>query len=952
MVNNPISTDALREFAKTFGEPHSVAANTPIPIDNAEDIWFVEHGAIDVLSAQYEDGQMQASYRHFVRLESNRLAFGANEGNRPIKLIFKAVQGTIVQRLSRDLLLNKFSAGEISDELAAEVLAQANAWVQSVSSTVARDIDTRPPTEHLVAPGSSATNGVVSARQGVVWVVSDGLDASYLGLIDHLIEYDQSKILVVTQDSWAYIYSTKGEACKSTSDFDFSTVLTDILPDFLRMSLDALALHQQLLLVDDANLQKKQAHLRRHHKSLARARLSTLTSDPDERVNKEMPLDAALRMVGKYEGIEIRTPVKALRGDPASLSDYLEASAIRAREINLTSESRWWMGDSGAMLAFRRDDNHPVVLLPKSNRSYRVVDPITEESTRADEKTAAQIHRVCMLYPGLRTSDAVEFEQFATVGATRMLGEIAVLIMAGLGAGLLALTPAVVANILVGRVIEHGDSGTLLQLASVLIAVALVAALLHVIRGTAMMRLEGRVAARLSAALMDRLLRLKPDFFRRYTSGELAAKTLVIQDVRDYISLIAADGVLTTLFLLPAFGLMFYYDAWMALAALIAGMIVLGVVTVFCILHIEPQRRYLESMLDIAGEVQQFLIGITKLRLAGAENSAFAAWANLYREHKKAEIQLSVLTEHLTAFSASIPAIITGVLFMVVMLQSEKSLAIEDFLAAYTAAMIFYMSIFLLAQSARAIAMIKPASEQVNPILSSFASTGSAGGMQLTLQGEILLDRVSFSYPGSGLTVLQDVSIHAKPGEFIAIVGESGSGKSTILRLALGLETPLSGGVYYDGRDLSYLDLAMVRRQVGVVTQDGSLQNGTVLDNIIGISTDLTNEDAWHAARQAVVDDDIRAMPLGLYTSVGENSSTFSGGQVQRIRIAAALARNPKIIILDEATSWLDTESQALTMERISDSSKNPCRYRTQALYNSNGKPNLCPSKRACHSSR
>ncbi len=922
MANNPTSNSALREFAETFGEPLLVAANTPMPIDNEEDIWFVEHGAIDVLSTQYEDGQMQAPFRHFVRLESHRMAFGADIRDHRVKLVFKAVQGTTVRRISRELLLNKLSQGEVSDDLVSEVYEQVNEWIKNVSSTVAREMDTRPAAEQLVAPGSAAASGVNSARQGVVWIVSDVLDASYLGLIDRLIEHDQSKMLAVTQDTWAYIYSTKGEACKSTSEFDLTAVITDILPEFLLVSLDALALHQQLLLVDDANLQKEQANLRQHQKTIARARLSTLTSDPDEYKIKQIPLEAALRMVGKHEGIEIRTPVKALRGENSSLNDYLEASTIRAREVNLTSESRWWQGDSGAMLGFRGENNAPVVLLPKTNGRYRVVDPISGESTHASEKTAAEIHRVYMLYPGLQTSDAVDFEQFVPASGARMSGDVVRLVAAGLGAGLIALTPAVVANILVGQVINHGDVGTLLQMGSVLIALALVAALLHVIRGTVMMRIEGRVTARLGAVLMDRLLRLRPEFYRRFNSGELAAKSLILQDVRDFLSAIAADSVLTTLFLLPAFGLMFFFDAAMAFTALFSGVIVLGVVTMFCILHIEPQRRYLESMFKIAGEVHQFLIGITKLRLAGAENSAFAAWADLYREHKRAEIQLSVLSEHLTAFSASVPAIISAIFFMVVMLKSENALAIEDFLAAYTAAMIFYMSIFLLAQSAKAISIVKPACEQLLPILSNPTNTGSDGGMQLTLQGEIHLDKVSFTYPGSELPVLQDVTIHAKPGEFIAIVGESGSGKSTILRLALGLETPLSGAVYYDGRDLSYLDLVMVCRQVGVVTQDGNLQNGTVLDNIIGVSTDLTTEDAWTAARQAAVEEDIRAMPLGLYTSVGENSSTFSGGQVQRIRIAAALARSPKIIFLDEATSWLDTKSQALTMKSISDSSK------------------------------
>lgn len=183
-----------------------------------------------------------------------------------------------------------------------------------------------------------------------------------------------------------------------------------------------------------------------------------------------------------------------------------------------------------------------------------------------------------------------------------------------------------------------------------------------------------------------------------------------------------------------------------------------------------------------------------------------------------------------------------------------------------------------------------------------------------------MLDRINFRYTSDGPLVLKDVSIHARPGELIGIVGESGAGKSTLIRLALGLEEPASGAVFYDGRDLAQMDRGAVRRQIGVVTQDGAMLQGTVLSNILGVGGDLTEDDAWRAARLAAVDRDIAAMPMGMHTAVGENAATFSGGQIQRIRIAAALARNPRILLLDEPTSTLDNETQRATMDGIQSS--------------------------------
>ena len=171
-----------------------------------------------------------------------------------------------------------------------------------------------------------------------------------------------------------------------------------------------------------------------------------------------------------------------------------------------------------------------------------------------------------------------------------------------------------------------------------------------------------------------------------------------------------------------------------------------------------------------------------------------------------------------------------------------------------------------------------------------------------------------------GPKVLEDVSISAKPGEFVAIVGESGAGKTTLLRLLLGLEKPDSGAVYYDGRDLAQLDFSFARRQMGVVMQDSPLRPGSVLDNIIGTDSNLTEDDAWRALEQVGVAEEIRAMPMRLHTSVSENSANFSGGQSQRIRMAAALVYKPRIILLDEPTSWLDTKNQALAMKGIEES--------------------------------
>lgn len=156
----------------------------------------------------------------------------------------------------------------------------------------------------------------------------------------------------------------------------------------------------------------------------------------------------------------------------------------------------------------------------------------------------------------------------------------------------------------------------------------------------------------------------------------------------------------------------------------------------------------------------------------------------------------------------------------------------------------------------------------------------------------------------------------AAPGEFIALIGGSGSGKSTILRLLLGFETPIAGSIYYDGQDLSGLDVDAVRRQLGVVLQNGQLSSASIFENIAG-GAQITLDEAWEAARMSGFAEDITAMPMQMHTVVSEGGGNLSGGQRQRLLIARALALKPRILLFDEATSALDNRTQAIVSESL-----------------------------------
>jgi ATP-binding cassette subfamily C protein len=267
-------------------------------------------------------------------------------------------------------------------------------------------------------------------------------------------------------------------------------------------------------------------------------------------------------------------------------------------------------------------------------------------------------------------------------------------------------------------------------------------------------------------------------------------------------------------------------------------------------------------------------------------------------------------------FDAAFPLICAIALYALVATGPAKSLSTGEFLAFNAAFSAFLRSILDMIGSGLSALSAIPLYERARPILQSPLEGEGHGDSSLVLKGAIEVSHVSFRYQAKAPLVLDDVMLRIEPGEFVAIVGASGSGKSTLLRILLGFEAPTEGGVFYDGQALSGLDVRSVRRQIGVVLQHSQLMAGDIYSNLVG-SSGLTLDDAWRAARQAAIADDIEAMPMAMHTVITAGGSTLSGGQRQRLLIARALAPQPQILLLDEATSALDNRTQALVSDSL-----------------------------------
>ena len=911
-----VTAGRLADWALEHGASFVGGGNWPIRLDDPDALWFVARGAVDVFVAREQDGGgTLVEFKHLLHATPGRLLFQADDS--PNVLVAKGLPDSELRRLPRDALLTADEDGALVE--------QADLWVADISAAVALDVTHRPPIDCFLAAGAAADlnpDEVVSTKGGVLWMSNRDAGLAFLGTEEP--DPAGPGFVPVAPGSWVSVSGPTRQRGASSRELHRDGHLSAALAEFHRLALGADDLNRRLLLADAVNLRVAQTRYRRESEDAARRRLSdVLDAGGPGPESGGAALEEALALVGRHEGIRFRTPPapQGSRDAPEtgpSLDRILTTSGVRGREVALRASDRWWLGDSGSMLAFRREDGAPVALLPGRFGRYRMVDPTSGRAQRVDAGRAASLHSNAIFFyqplPPGRTSGAGDL---ARVGFRRWRGDVFRFVTAGLLAGLAMLVPAVVLGVFADEVAPTGRTGMLAWLTGGMLLLALTAALLQVREGTALMRLEGRVAARVTAALWDRLLDLPSAFFRDFTSGDLGMRAMAFQGLRDQVSGVVMGALLSTVFLLPTFVLLFVYDAAMGWLGLAGGLAALAVTVTLGARQVPHHRRSIAAQRALAGVLLQLIGAAHKLRATGKEWTAFTRWARHYREQMRSAMNVGALHEHLVAFTAAAPLLATAALFAVTVGMGPATLSAGAFLAVYAAYMVFMSAIAALGHSMSGVAAIVPAVEQVSPILEAAPKSTAGDAIVPRLRGGVRLDRVSFRYAKDGPPVLRDVSIDVQPGELVALVGGSGAGKSTLLRVVLGLEKPSSGVVYYDGHDLDRINRRALTRQVGVVTQNGSLRPRTVCDNIIGLATDLTLDDAWRAARLAAVDRDIRSMPMGMFTVVTESSAVFSGGQVQRIMLAAALVRSPRVLLLDEATSWLDNDTQATIMERI-----------------------------------
>ena len=647
----------------------------------------------------------------------------------------------------------------------------------------------------------------------------------------------------------------------------------------------------------------------------------------------EDPLMACLSCIGSRINLEFLPPSKS---EDLNRVNYVEAicrtSKVRYRHVKL--RFKWWLHDNGPLLAFFKGpgdgsgdmEDRSVVLLPSNKGAFgqEIFHPAGGATRQLTQEDIDQLDEDALMFYRPYPDHATSFLDLGKWAASTFRGSLGLLLGISVLISLLGMLSPIFLGHIVDKAIPDGNVRMLWEMALCLLGVTVGSIAFSLGQGILTLRVKTGMTLHMQSAVLDRLLNLPLTFFKKFSSGDLLNRSMIISEISTDVSGVAIKGIFAGFSTGISILLLFYYSPKLAIIPLC-----FGALSCICSLYlgIKVRRAALEyerASGKLTGFLFQMVTSISKFRVAGVERLVFHEWSNRYAQQLD---YLSRILSYNNWNKVINPAITLGstilLYLMVVKLMGQSMasggaavLTMGTFVAFNSAFGNFMMGVDSLSETAVDIIDSFAKQDIAMPIINATPELDNSKEDPGQLNGEIEVRNVSFRYSEDGPYILRDMSLEIHEGQFVAFVGPSGCGKSTLFRLLLGFEHPEAGSILYNNQDISGLDINSIRRQVGTVLQAAHISAGSMFENISG-GLIITLDEAWVAARDAGLDEDINAMPMGMHTLVSEGGGNLSGGQRQRLLIARSLVSNPRILLFDEATSALDNRTQEIVSRSI-----------------------------------
>lgn len=605
------------------------------------------------------------------------------------------------------------------------------------------------------------------------------------------------------------------------------------------------------------------------------------------------------------------------------LRRLIQKGNMQMRLVTLVED--WYKKDSGILIGYYGAEKILAALIPNAPGDYKLVTRQHPDGIKINDEVAKKIDNSAFeCYGGFPARELKIFDLLKFIFKQCWIADYKTVIAVGLFSGLIPLVMPIVTETIFQDIIPILDREGLATVTQVTMVTSFTMASLGIVRTIAVMRITTRIDMATEAALWNRLLTLPTKFFRQFPSGELASRMGGMGVIKGLVSPEFIGGLFGFVFSFWSVFLMCYYSLKLTGVAIVVWF-VYAIITAFIYRRVIGfNRKLIDAQNREAGMIQQIFAGLAKFREHGAEKQAYYLWSKVFGETWNWNLKLRWQGNYNQIIGSVQPFILTMALYYIAVYgmnevgsngQTVQGIGYAQFIAFQAAFTSFNGTLNGIVPLVGQYFAIQPHIENFRPILKEVPESVGEKPDAGILSGAIEVSNLTFGYV-EGRDVLHDLNFKINAGENVAIVGRSGCGKSTLVRLLLGFETPKKGAIYYDGQDLSELNMPSVRTQLGVVLQNGQLMQGDIFTNIIGTNA-LTQDDAWRAAEAAGIAEDIMMMPMGMQTVISEGSKNISGGQRQRILIARALVTKPSILIFDEATSALDNRTQAIVTRSL-----------------------------------